>query len=520
MLETDATCPLCGTGTEDDIHIITGCSATHTLSVKDAISNVWRASLGALRLPEVSPPGDVVHKWALQLALGLIPVPLLSLFHGEPSLCRAFFGRLSLGMIEWFGARMAERETARASLGTVIVGLISSQNRQCNLTRPSHPLLPSSVSPPHDLLLPTPDCGVSHICPSERSRLWRLRQSVDLSSWVCSMGRDTVCDPSLEGASSSEALLHLWEMEFGPFPAAGNPQQRLGTWTRALEKAFHNAGEPFSLFPPMSMVCSKPPRSRVLFPIRLPSVGTHLRAVPLHQRGEIPLREISPDVSTICPPLEAIRQGLFLHHDINTHSGGGEDISPHQRAPFVDAQVFQDSPVNLGGQTYLVGAERSRDRSRNRSIGSSQVPRVDHCSEVQRHGAPAGSSLRAFGTTTGRKRGRSAERALPPSSRKRARSPCRQGRSLDKLHPGGSALERFRWLWQSAKADKTPLSCPLPFLSLCCRQAPSDDTPGIHREDEAARQGTAHSRMEVKAHGRATVGSAMNARERGIGADP
>ena len=111
----DPICPLCHDGVEDDLHMITSCSATHTASVLEAVTNVWRDSFRALRVSVTSsPPIPSLQKWRLQLGIGLIPTDLLPLFPGEPSKRAAFFGKISIGMIEWFGARMRERELLRS----------------------------------------------------------------------------------------------------------------------------------------------------------------------------------------------------------------------------------------------------------------------------------------------------------------------------------------------------------------------------------------------------------------------
>ena len=81
-----------------------------------------------------------------------------------------------------------------------------------------------------------------------------------------------------------------------------------------------------------------------------------------------------------------------------------------------------------------------------------------------------------------------------------------------------SALERFHCIMST---DSTPHACALSFLSLClgCTDN-SGDAPWHRRAEEAANDhGTAHSRRDVNAHGRASVGSATLAQGRGIGAD-
>ena len=133
----------------------------------------------------------------------------------------------------------------------------------------------SFLEPPQDL----PVSVVPHQFPqsripsSERTRLWRLRQAIDLSSWIALFGPQAIVDPSSPDAAPSEALLLAWEREFGLFPGAGSPQTRLSTWTNALKKAFQAAGEPFSLFQSLrrcQALGQQPPKEHVFFPIRIP----------------------------------------------------------------------------------------------------------------------------------------------------------------------------------------------------------------------------------------------------------
>ena len=110
----DPVCPFCHVGIEDDIHMASSCTATHTAKVLDAVSSVWRSSLRTLCIADgVLPSVDVLSKWSFQLAIGLIPLDLHPLFPGDSSKRLAFFGKLSIGMVEWFGARMRERELLR-----------------------------------------------------------------------------------------------------------------------------------------------------------------------------------------------------------------------------------------------------------------------------------------------------------------------------------------------------------------------------------------------------------------------
>ena len=57
----DLACPLCGAPLEDDVHMITSCPATHTSLVMEAISNVWRASLKTLGVPDSLPANPLAN---------------------------------------------------------------------------------------------------------------------------------------------------------------------------------------------------------------------------------------------------------------------------------------------------------------------------------------------------------------------------------------------------------------------------------------------------------------------------
>ena len=152
--------------------MMTDCPATHTSSVQ-AVSSVWKASLRGVG---GEPTKDSLRKWCLQLSVGLIPVDLHPLFSGDPSKRSAFFGKLSVGMIEWFGARMRERELLRLNIGQ----------------RPPSALQSGGSDPPPD---PDPR-PVPPVPASERTRLWRLRQSIDLPSWIRLMGPEALVDSS------------------------------------------------------------------------------------------------------------------------------------------------------------------------------------------------------------------------------------------------------------------------------------------------------------------------------------
>ena len=252
------------------------------------------------------------------------------------------------------------------------------------------------------------------VSPSERTRLWRLRQAIDLPSWITLLGPDSILDPSSPEAAPAEALLLLWESEFGAFPAAGSRETRLRTWTGALKKAFKAAGEPFSLFDcstRLQALGELPARAHVFFPVRLPA---------------------SPG---------------FLEE-------WGRLIRPSSSAP--------------------------------------------SCSTLVRR-AP--------------KRQRS-----PPPKKTVFKKRTRQDDPSPIYSLPTSALERLHCIMST---DSTPHACALSFLSLClgCTDN-SGDAPWHRRAEEAANDhGTAHSRRDVNAHGRASVGSATLAQGRGIGAD-
>ena len=427
----DPICPLCGTAVEDDIHMITSCPATHTASVLEAITNVWRASLRALGAPDALPSLETLRKWALQLAVGLIPMDILSFF-GDRSKRTAFFGKISIGMIEWFGARMKERELLRVP--------------------PSSPPQASSLRPVSVLPLgPVPS--------SERTRLWRLRQSINLSSWVSLMGPEVIVDPTSVEAAPAEALMLLWEREFGIFPSAGDYAERVRTWVRALKKAFLEAGEPFSLFaasPRVQAFGEQPPKEHVFFPVMMPSAPEFISAWE---------RFVKP-----------------------SHTVPGEHLvpPPDHNLVFGGTELGHKGSMNRS-ETNVNHTKRHRDPRWDSPFGTSETSRV--------HQRPQSQSLASVFC------------AHPQPRKRPRRSAPYEGAPL-------SARARVKWaLEELAKERKLAES----FLSLCSTSG--EGTSWRHCEG-AAQLGTAHSRRDVTAHGRATVGSAMTAQDGGSGAVP
>ena len=263
------------------------------------------------------------------------------------------------------------------------------------------------------------------------------------------MGAESVVDPSSEDAAPAEALLLLWELQFGTFPSA--PGTKLHTWVNAIKKALLAAGEPFSLFSPVNRcqaLGELPPSDHVFLPIKTPSTPTFRDAwenvVRAHGReGGVGLPWWAPR--------RFAKRGRSNNIDLL-------DVS--------DARPGQDSLVNPCEQAGAKRAECDRNESNDTvPICPVQDRGVYLSGEVWRQGVP-----RDVPCVLHRKRPRSLSLLQDTSATS----------IIDPLPRFGGATDRLRWiLAQGADVHHMPPPCPLSFLSLCSRQhSGRGDTPG------------------------------------------
>ena len=100
------------------------------------------------------------------------------------------------------------------------------------------------------------------------------REALDLKGWVRSFPVKDLVDPwEHPGAASGLAMLTLWETQHGKFPTSAESVMK--SFTRALSTAFKQAGEPFSVMPPVAVMRPIAANCPTCHHIRFPVLISH-----------------------------------------------------------------------------------------------------------------------------------------------------------------------------------------------------------------------------------------------------